>query len=102
MTTKHTPTPWKSQAIRKAGREPVFAIGHQVTGQIATVINGQETDAAFIVRAVNAHDALVAALRDITDALAAQLATEGARLYGDPGTHNFVTRARAVLAGVQS
>lgn len=73
MTTEHTPTPWK---LNKAldGEHVVYdpqtqygiAYTHSGDGKGAH-IEDEDTrlaNAAFIVRAVNAHDALVKALED--------------------------------------
>jgi hypothetical protein len=46
--------------------------------------------------------ALIADLTAITEGLELHLTTPGAPLHGDAGTRNFVTRARATLATVQS
>ena len=63
----HTPTPWKYEA-------PQGAFGHEVVGASRLVCQMSHhperqdeavANAAFIVRAVNSHDALVDALRDM-------------------------------------
>ena len=75
METKHTPTPWKAEK----GRTVMHVTGqHFVVCQISTTgyrgdtpedkrmyAERAEANAAFIVRAVNAHDELVAALEDV-------------------------------------
>jgi hypothetical protein len=56
----HTPTPWRaSSSDPKAIRRKTRFIG----------ATEREEDTAFIVRAVNAHDDLVAALKEARDAL---------------------------------
>lgn len=77
MTTDRTPTPWQTGAksrrtfhrliVGQRG-EPVaeISIPMPTTKQI---INTAHANAAFIVRACNAHDELVAALRDLLDAV---------------------------------
>lgn len=69
---KHTPTPWIADCIGSsdAGENPVdvFDIGPEQRGvlmqRVATVAGN---DAQFIVKAVNAHDELTAALRDVVN-----------------------------------
>lgn len=65
MTNKHTPTPWVLEDRRKRGEG--FSIksptAHYSSCLVAHYIG--ENDANFIVRACNAHDDLVAALKDI-------------------------------------
>lgn len=55
MTAQHTPTPWDEQCGIVSGNGSM----------VATF--GTEEDAALCVRAVNAHDALVEALRECED-----------------------------------
>jgi hypothetical protein len=59
MSAAHTPTPW---AVDDRGliHEPFF--GGDIFAQVYE--RNREANAAFIVRAVNAHDDLVAALED--------------------------------------
>jgi len=57
-TGQHTPTPWDLQTLR-VSLVPVMI---RVNGYIKETA---EANAAFIVRAVNAHDELVKALRDM-------------------------------------
>jgi hypothetical protein len=67
MTAQHTPTPWQVITVRGAT---------QVSGNgkiIASIVQPAEANAAHIVRCVNAHDELVAALQlaqKVLDALA--------------------------------
>lgn len=74
MSTQHTLTPWtnptdggvKASAERtmlRSGREVPFRVCTMQDGDLETV----RANAAFIVRACNAHDDLVAALRMISD-----------------------------------
>lgn len=69
---EHTKTPWFiSDTVCKTGHVKVSAVGP--AGLIATIGNGEITpdkyaaNAAFIVKAVNSHDALVKALEFIRD-----------------------------------
>lgn len=63
MTTKHTPTPWSHTGNA----------AHVGTAAIMTTCKNpydqRFADAAFIVRAVNHHDALVAMVRELSTAL---------------------------------
>jgi len=66
METKHTPTPWKSNSMEiftdagKSSKRIAFATG-KAQGDDNELAELKAT-AAFIVRACNAHDELVAAL----------------------------------------
>ncbi len=60
--TQHTPTPWTAEPQDAAQEE--WVIFHE-SGAVARVYKGvlnPKADAAFIVRACNNHEALVAAL----------------------------------------
>lgn len=71
-TSKHTPTPWAFEPdhSKRDGSQFIFSDADRDTW-VATAenreTNGAEAsaNAAFIVRACNSHDALVAALREI-------------------------------------
>lgn len=62
MTTEHTPTPWTKQKCRCG--DPLCR-SWTVSGICSPQIS--EANAAFIVRAVNAHDALVKVLAEARD-----------------------------------
>lgn len=61
MNPKHTPTPWKLE------NSSTVIVPDGAGGTIAEVygddVKEQKANAAFIVKAVNAHDVLVTALR---------------------------------------
>src|SRR5579859_6252556 len=57
---QHTPTPWKQTHSSLNG----FYIGNEIDSDLVIVQSSRE-DAAFIVRAVNAHDDLLLALEDV-------------------------------------
>ncbi len=76
--TAHTPTPWEAQSIDETGRErgAVSIIGSNFGGLVAAALpwpteldDGDfrrvQANAEFIVRAVNAHDDMLAALQSI-------------------------------------
>ena len=81
--TTHTPTPWFATDLRQVRSHVGFVA---LTSGSDFNVAIEEANAAFIVRACNSHDALVAALRDIADAV---YGTDTARLRA---------RARAALA----
>lgn len=63
----HTPAPWRVEADEKGGEIQGYDIrtdSEEIVGQEG-ILGGPigEANAAFIVRAVNAHEALVDALR---------------------------------------
>jgi len=72
MTTNaHTPTPWEvgdldhnGQRIVRGEHIEICTCWHHCVGSIEREM---EANAAFIVRAVNAHEELVAALRETRD-----------------------------------
>lgn len=72
---QHTPTPWRGSPFgvtRTPRRYEIEGAGGQ---HVATLYDnagdgGAGVDVAFIVRAVNAHDALVAALHDAVETVA--------------------------------
>lgn len=64
METKHTPTPWDMTGDSKAIVSFYDNHLHEIAKMIGQTEYGwsKKANAAFIVRAVNAHDALVEAL----------------------------------------
>jgi hypothetical protein len=70
-TSEHTPTPWR--AANKSPTKVCDGIGHKVAS-CTTHAGGDQwrtheqaaANAAFIIRAVNNHEALVAMLRKVT------------------------------------
>lgn len=68
MTTQHTPTPWRMSSMRN-GETIQIVQAYAPVARIALVSPRKPENAAFIVRACNAHDELVAALRCIDAAL---------------------------------
>lgn len=111
--TGHTPTPWGFGDLEKGSKRPMWehivdSHGTQISTVMQSIVRGcqvigpetqeeAEANAAFIVRACNAHEALVAALKAlITDAEAMDK-----RLLEDqpdPGCEKgSITRARAAL-----
>jgi hypothetical protein len=72
-TQKHTPTPWRASKARKSSNFGAYVAFVQTVdpASVLAKVSGGPTDdrevaeanAAFIVRAVNAHDDLVKALR---------------------------------------
>jgi hypothetical protein len=60
MTTQHTPTPWTYFAGTNS-TDVMAKNGHHLA-RMASMASDAIDDAAFIVKAVNAHEALIAAL----------------------------------------
>ena len=90
MTTQHTPTPWAASGVTVYGSDG----GARNTVADTTCCGSMtreadEANAAFIVRAVNSHDALVAAVTMVLDA------------DGDLNAIDF-DQLRAALARVRS
>lgn len=64
--SKHTPTPW---GVPDGGTQPTITTADE-SKHIATMADTgdeMEANAAFIVRAVNCHEALVAALKGLVE-----------------------------------
>lgn len=92
----HTPTPWytgEGKAARIVYAQHGFAVADATIyhARIEPVMEAEE-NAAFIVRACNAHDDLVAALQ------AAVARVEIANAEGDPIMSAWLPDARAALA----
>ena len=77
MTSKHTPIPWRLEGKYKIVRDSAFPLPRiivesTISGECNHSINqGDDADAAnaaFIVRAVNAHNDLVAAIEQVFNA----------------------------------
>lgn len=106
----HTPTPWKysqnpnpiTGGFLIDAEKYLTAFGggkkEQVEIEIGHVL--QETDAAFIVRAVNAHEALLAVLKDINRFFENGKTASPSALYGD--AKNPITLAQAVTRAIQN
>ena len=72
MNTKHTPTPWH-EGTRGPNNMPCIGARSILLAHVCTGIDFQEqadANAALIVRAVNSHEPLVTALRDLVAELA--------------------------------
>lgn len=90
--TNHTPTPWR---IGDAGRTVFGPPNGNPSPE--TVAHTSRANAAHIVRCVNGHDALVAALRDLTRYVDAY--EYGRKWAGRP--HAEMDAARAALAAAK-
>jgi len=91
---QHTPTPWR--VVRAKGYRIDDVVGAK--DQLIASFDGEpfereQANAAFIVRAANAHDALIAALQSLHDNIA-----EYARINNLAGFDNQdMQQARAAL-----
>ena len=68
METKHTPGPWRSKdstQVYSSGRHIADCGSRNPEGLPRHIGLEDAANAAFIVRACNSHDALVAALKDL-------------------------------------
>lgn len=101
---EHTPTPWHNSS-KNFGytRRHICGPRHADGGDYAPICSTvREDDAAFIVKAVNNHDALVAALHGLAThpviaGLSARIRDECRRA----GRSNVLADALAVLAAVE-
>jgi hypothetical protein len=62
MTQKHTPTPWGASHAKRHSLVHNVPLGREYQVRVEVTGESHEANAAFIVRAVNAHDDLVKAL----------------------------------------
>lgn len=95
---EHTPTPWAVDYLDKHGQRvvrsehiEVCTCWHHCVGAIEKEM---EANAALIVKAVNSHQALVDALRDVLSMLDQNNTAPGKFLY----SQERIAKARAALA----
>lgn len=100
MTQEHTPTPWivegctvEAWRSSKPEETPEVIMGFEVASES---LRQSELDAAFIVRAVNAHDDLVKACEEVLENIA-HAVSRGYTAEEMQGMYGY-TRARAALA----
>lgn len=95
--SEHTPTPWNISHVRTT-EDTAMIVGGEGFEPIADVT--EDGDAAFIVQAVNNHDALVKALEDLQSADTAYRMT-----YELDGYHHQSTleaRSKLRMAGYRA
>lgn len=97
--SEHTATPWHIQ--HEFDFEPTFILAGEDEELLVAACRPDElpnarANAAFIVRAVNAHDALVEAVKQLLQAYAPN-AQRSADEEGEQCLHSSVQRARAAL-----
>lgn len=109
-STKHTTTPWSYERARihfriRGGMREIGVVpfvGHRSGVGRDKVLWTSEADAVHIVKCVNAHDDLVAALRECERELRlTNLTQDGEQKAGTPAAR-VIESARAMLAKVQS
>lgn len=103
MTAKHTPTPWSVSTkcpVAVENEDGAIILIIAATGDI----DQGQSDAAFIVRACNAHKDLVTALEDLADTAHALLnhipAASGALSVGAHELSEKIDAARTALAKI--
>ncbi len=96
--SEHSPTPW-----RRGTDGLIFAANNEyVTDTCGTSLPGGEENQKLIVRAVNSHDELVAALKDLVEWEASE--GSGAHIAENPTAENadrymkIIGRAVAAIA----
>ncbi len=82
--SNHTPTPWHIESVAVGAFKSVVSLVSGTDGKV-TNITCSDADAAFIVRAVNAHDAMVEA------------ATWAIAVISNPDAQETVNKLRAAL-----
>jgi hypothetical protein len=92
-TTQHTPTPWVYDEVTRQiwDAQKCTIVDMDYSDQLP---DADVANAAFIVRACNSHEQLVAALKITTNDLAVAIEQAGK----DPAADDRVKRARAALA----
>lgn len=104
MSTKHTQTPWKvtqDNGIVAADGQSVAC----VSSHIRRDWDVKKANAAHIVRCVNSHDDLLAALKELGNQLQARVESAGHVIWGpsdvraaENGEPAWVCNARGALA----
>ena len=97
MSTR-TPGPWYEG--RQAGRSKhgQEMIASEANGKTVAVVYDADADAAFIVEACNAHDALTAGNAALREALRACITDEGACCYQTGSVHALDCRIKGINA----
>lgn len=102
----HTPTPWRTEETESRiwigtpkGESKLdrLILGIDIDGLKAEVIAQKRTDADFIVRAVNCHDELVAALKKALDQFHYEDASDAGLLHPQ---NNSAQARRMMVAGI--
>jgi gamma-glutamyl phosphate reductase len=96
---KHTPGPWESAYSVHGAR---FLIRAERGAVIGEVWHSAAANAAFIVKACNAHDRLTAERDELVAALRDMLNLYDGRMYSMADHPERVAAARAALAKVQA
>lgn len=93
---KHTPTPWINHQITNNGRsQNVICYGdNPIAKCMGGFVDSAEANAAFIVKAVNSHEALVEAILKLRDAFYVN-GTSKALKKAFEETHSLVKELRA-------
>jgi hypothetical protein len=96
VETKHTPIPWHVHGegyVPQPGAEKLYSIAWSNDGElVAEGVYGKE-NAAFIVRACNAHEELEAALNEALEVITAQLVHGEVSVEGWQETHDQIVDA---------
>lgn len=97
--SQHTPTPWA--AIRSPKQVTIVAYDKQLGSKVIATLHVAdiEANAAFIVKAANCHDNLLAALKDAHGYVLAMAFNTGDRKKKE-NYYGAVRRIEAVLARV--
>jgi len=100
-TSSHTPGKWSVSKGNPKGYVAIDAGGEM----LADMVPGEraESNARMIVRAVNAHDSLVAALRDVMGWYESSNVAQTMSKMGEQAEyHRTIRQARAALALAES
>jgi hypothetical protein len=97
MSAEHTPTPWRADESEPAGQVILSSTVAFGPGQKQLCNVGHLTcaanDAEFIVRAVNCHDDLVAALKEAIAELNDWCEEESGESYNNPRFNDLLAKA---------
>lgn len=102
--TQHTPTPWKVRQAYLNGEPCNYTIHTGMTTIAGCSYDEQgEANASRIVKCVNAHDELVAALRELLSSFDELRKEYPCDLFNEPDSSGFqnAERATALLAKLE-
>lgn len=100
--SKHTPTPWHIEIVEcrdlSNKKSDTVAIVCADGGRIALLGGNKKNKAAFIVRAANCHEELVACLKDVLQEFSDVWESEFGSMPQAEDTKKILGRAQAVIA----
>jgi len=96
VKSEHTPTPWHIESVAVGAFKSVVSLVSATEGKV-TNITCTDEDIKFIIRAVNAHDALFSALKFAQDNL--YFVRDNPKLQPNPLVFDLVAEALKLALG---